>query len=65
MVPTSGHRTGVLRYTLAEHTALSSPFCTSKKQIKLLLKDEIVPQTDTPTFLGEKLDKMTYLGATD
>ena len=29
---------------------------TSKKQIKLRLKDEIVPQTDTPTFLGVKLD---------
>ena len=29
---------------------------TSKEQIKLRLKDEIVPQTDTPTFLGVKLD---------
>ena len=30
---------------------------TSKEQIKLRLKDEIVPQIDTPTFLGVKLDK--------
>ena len=29
---------------------------TSKEQIKLRLKDEIVPQTDTPTFLSVKLD---------
>ena len=29
---------------------------TSKEQMKLRLKDEIVPQTDTPTFLGVKLD---------
>ena len=29
---------------------------TSKEQIKLRLKDVIVPQTDTPTFLGVKLD---------
>ena len=29
---------------------------TSKEQIKLWLKDEIMPQTDTPTFLGVKLD---------
>ena len=29
---------------------------TSKEQIKLLLKDEIVPQTDTPTCPGVKLD---------
>ena len=29
---------------------------TSKEQIKLRLKDEIVPQTDTPIFLGVKLD---------
>ena len=29
---------------------------TSKEQIKLRLKGEIVPQTDTPTFLGVKLD---------
>ena len=29
---------------------------TSKEQIKLRLKDEIMPQTDTPTFLGVKLD---------
>ena len=29
---------------------------TSKEQIKLRLKDEIVPQSDTPTFLGVQLD---------
>ena len=29
---------------------------TSKEPIKLRLKGEIVPQTDTPTFLGVKLD---------
>ena len=29
---------------------------TSKEKIKLRLKDEIVPQTDTPIFLGVKLD---------
>ena len=29
---------------------------TSKEQIKLGLKDETVPQTDNPTFLGVKLD---------
>ena len=29
---------------------------TSKEHIKLRWKDEIVPQTDTPTFLGVKLD---------
>ena len=29
---------------------------TSKEQIKLRLKGEIVPQTDNPTFLGVKLD---------
>ena len=29
---------------------------TSKEQIKLQLKNEIVPQTDTPTFLGVKQD---------
>ena len=29
---------------------------TSKEQIKLRLKYEIVPQTNTPTFLGVKLD---------
>ena len=29
---------------------------TSKEQIKLRLKGEIVPQADTPTFLGVKLD---------
>ena len=29
---------------------------TSKEQIKLRRKDEIVPQTDTPTFLGVKPD---------
>ena len=29
---------------------------TSKEQIKLRLKGEIVPQTDSPTFLGVKLD---------
>ena len=29
---------------------------TSKEQINLRLKDEIVPQTDAPTFLGVKLD---------
>ena len=28
---------------------------TSKEQIKLRLKDKIVPQTDTPTFLGVNL----------
>ena len=27
-----------------------------KEQIKLQLKDEIVPKTDTPTFFGVKLD---------
>ena len=29
---------------------------TSKEKIKLLLKDEFMLQTDTPTFLGVKLD---------
>ena len=41
---------------------------TSKEQIKLRLKEDIVPQTDTPTFLGVKVDlpgSTTYLEATD
>ena len=37
---------------------------TSKEEIKLRLKGEIMPQTDNPTFLGVKLDT-TYLEATD
>ena len=40
---------------------------TSKEQIKLRLKDEIVPQTDTPTFLDPWCEggHTTYLEATD
>ena len=39
----------------------------SKEQIKLQLKDEIVPQTDTPTFLDPwcEAGHTTYLEATD
>ena len=42
----------------ADDLAISTLFSlsTSKEQIKLRLKDEIVPQTDTPNFLGVKLD---------
>ena len=32
------------------------PISSSKEQIKLRLKNEIVPQTDTTTFVGVKLD---------
>ena len=56
MVSTSGHRTGVLKYTSAKQTVLSFSLFTSKEQIKLRLKDEIVPQIDTLTFLGVYLD---------
>ena len=36
---------------------------TSKEQIKLQLKGEIVPQTDNPIFLGVKLDtRLTWKG---
>ena len=39
---------------------------TSKEQIKLGMNDEIVPQTDTPTFLGVKLDtRLTWKPQTE
>ena len=39
---------------------------TSKEQIKLRLKGEIVPQTDTPTFPGVKLDtRLTWKPQTE
>ena len=39
---------------------------TSKEQIKLRLKGEIVPQTDNPTFLGVKLDtRLTWKPQTE
>ena len=46
VVSASGHKTNSTLFSLS----------ASKEQIKLRLKDEIVPQTNTPTFLGVKLD---------
>ena len=58
VVSTSGHWTGALRSMSAKQQNVSTLFSlsTSKEQMKLWLKDEIVPQTDTPTFLGVKMD---------
>ena len=55
VVSTSGCWTGLETNISKTNNTLFS-LSTSKEQIKLHLKDEIVPQTDTPTFLGVKLD---------
>ena len=45
-----------LEINISETNSTLFSLSTSKEQIKLRLKDEIVPHTDTPTFLGVKLD---------
>ena len=56
----SGISKWTLDWGLEIHTSKTNStlfsLSTSKEQIKLRLKDEIVPTTDTPTFLGVKLD---------
>ena len=52
------HADDLAIWNASEHTTTATYRIqgTSKEQIQLRLKDEIVPQTVTPTFRGVKLD---------